>query len=496
MALEKRGMPERNERDKDRLGRFIPAGFSTAKAHGPEDSPAPTPMRQTLEFRLGQQLAMTPRMRQAIRLLRLSTLELRSELGQILESNYMLETDDEPARAERGAEIIGGRGASDPDSLPEPEESLRDRLHWQLATARFTERDRLIGAVIIDSIDERGYLEISMAELLAALEHLGLRAEPGEVEAVLARVQRFDPPGVAARSLSECLVRQLEETAPDTPHRDLAMRIARHHLEAIARRDYAGLAHRLEAARAELEAAHALLRSLNPRPGAGYAGTPTEYVTPDLGVFRVSGVWRVELNADAVPRLRINPVYAELARRSGRGREAETLRQHLTEARWLVRSLANRAETLLRVARAIVRRQEAFLEHGAEAMRPLALRDIASELDLHESTVSRVTSHKYAQTPRGVFDLKYFFSNRVASAQGNGGASATAVRARLRRIIDGEEPGQPRSDQRLASDLERAGFRVARRTVAKYRESMGIPPSNERRRAGAGAGTARLNVSA
>ena len=450
-------------------------------------------MKQTLEFRLGQQLAMTPRMRQAIRLLQLSTLELRGELEQLLESNYMLEPDDEPPRAEWGGEIVRGREARDADSLPEPEESLRDRLYWQLNAARFTDEDHLVGTVIIDSIDESGYLECSMDELLAALEHLGLCAEPEEVEAVLKRVQRFEPPGVAARSLSECLLRQLEETAADTPHRKLAMRVARHHLEALARHDHAELARRLETTRGELEAAHALLRTLNPRPGAGYAGTPTEYVTPDLRVFRVAGAWRVELNADAVPRLRINPVYAELARQDGRGTETVSLRQHLTEARWLIRSLANRAETLLRVARAIVRQQEAFLEHGEEGMRPLVLRDIASELDLHESTVSRVTSRKYVQTPRGVLELKYFFSNRVANAEG-GGASATAIRARLRKIIEGEEPGRPWSDQRLASDLERAGFRVARRTVAKYRESMGIPPSNERRRARAGA--VNLNVSA
>ena len=308
-------------------------------------------MKQALGFRLGQQLAMTPRMRQAIRLLQLSTLELRGELGQLVESNYMLETDDETPRAEWGGEVVRGREARDTDSLPEPEESLRERLYWQLNAARFTDEDHLIGTVIIDSIDESGYLEGSMDELLAALEHLGLCAEPEEVEAVLQRVQRFEPPGVAARSLSECLLRQLEETAADTPHRNLAMRVARHHLEALARHDHAGLARRLETTRGEVEAAHALLRTLKPRPGAGYAGTPTEYVTPDLGVFRVSGAWRVELNADAVPRLRINPVYAELARRSDRGTEAASLRQHLTEARWLIRSLANRAETLLRVAR-------------------------------------------------------------------------------------------------------------------------------------------------
>ena len=452
-------------------------------------------MKQTLGFRLGQQLAMTPRMRQGIRLLQLSTLELRGELTRLLESNYMLEADDDTPRAGWGGELARGREARDPDSLPEPEESLRDRLYWQLNAARFTDADHLIGTVIIDSIDESGYLECSMDELLAALEHPGLCVEPEEVEAVLKQVQRFEPPGVGARSLSECLLLQLEETAAETPHRNLAMRIARSHLEALARHDHAGLARRLETTRGEVEAAHALLRSLNPRPGAGYAGPPTEYLTPDLRVFRVEGAWRVELNADAVPRLRINPVYAELAHRSGRGTEAgtESLRQHLTEARWLIRSLANRAETLLRVVRVIVRRQEAFLEHGEERMRALVLRDIASELDLHESTVSRVTSRKYVQTPRGVFELKYFFSNRIPNAEGDG-VSATAIRARLRKIIEGEEPGRPWSDQRLASDLERAGFRVARRTVAKYRESMGIPPSNERRRAGAGA--VNLNVSA
>ena len=270
------------------------------------------------------------------------------------------------------------------------------------------------------------------------------------------------------------------------------MRIARHHLEALARHDLTGLVRRLGTTREELEGALALLRTLKPRPGAGYPGSPTEYVTPDLRVFRVAGSWRVELNPGAVPRLRINSVYAELVRHRDLGSENLSLRQHLSEARWFIKCLANRADTLLRVARAIVRRQSKFLEHGEEGMQPLVLRDIASELDLHESTVSRVTSRKYVQTPRGVFELKYFFSNQVATSNG-GAASATAIRARLRKIIEEEEPGRrPWSDRRLASDLEQAGFRVARRTVAKYRESMGIPPSNERRRTGA----VNLNVSA
>ena len=448
-------------------------------------------MKQTLELRLGPQLAVTPQMRQAIRLLQLSTHELRAELHQLVESNYMLEMDEEPPREEweGGAERpLDGR---DTDSLPEPEETLRDRLFWQLNAARFSDEDHLIGAVIIDSIDERGYLECSMDDLLDALEHLGLDVRPEDVEAVLDRVQRFEPPGVAARSLSECLLRQLEESAAGAPHRDLAMRIARLHLEALARHDLTGLVRRLDTTREELEGALALLRTLEPRPGAGYPGAPTEYVTPDLRVLRVAGGWRVELNPDAAPRLRINSVYAELVRHRDQGPENLSLRRHLSEARWLIKCVANRAETLLRVARAVVRRQSKFLEHGEEGMQPLVRREIASELDLHESTVSRVTSRKYVQTPRGVFELKYFFSNQVATANG-GSASATAVRARLRKIIEEEEPARPWSDQRLASDLERAGFRVARRTVAKYRESMGIPPSNERRRNGA----VNLNVSA
>ena len=448
-------------------------------------------MKQTLELRLGPQLAVTPQMRQAIRLLQLSTHELRAELHQLVESNYMLEMDEEPPREEweGGAERpLDGR---DTDSLPEPEETLRDRLFWQLNAARFSDEDHLIGAVIIDSIDERGYLECSMDDLLDALEHLGLDVRPEDVEAVLDRVQRFEPPGVAARSLSECLLRQLEESAAGAPHRDLAMRIARLHLEALARHDLTGLVRRLDTTREELEGALALLRTLEPRPGAGYPGAPTEYVTPDLRVLRVAGGWRVELNPDAAPRLRINSVYAELVRHRDQGPENLSLRQHLSEARWLIKCVANRAETLLRVARAVVRRQSKFLEHGEEGMQPLVRREIASELDLHESTVSRVTSRKYVQTPRGVFELKYFFSNQVATANG-GSASATAVRARLRKIIEEEEPARPWSDQRLASDLERAGFRVARRTVAKYRESMGIPPSNERRRNGA----INFNVSA
>ena len=441
-------------------------------------------MKQTLTPRLGQNLAMTPQMHQAIRLLQLSSVELRDEVRELAETNYMLELEDDHPGAEWDTVPSAEREGRFPDSLPGREESLRDRLFRQLDDARLSGEDHLIGTVVIDSVGERGYLEGSVEDLVDTLGHLGHRVEPGKVEAVLRRIQHFDPPGVAARSLAECLLRQLEEFAVDTPHRELAMTLAGSHLEAIARRDLAGLTRRLRSTREDLDGALALLRRLNPRPGAEHAGPPTVYVTPDLRVFRVRRRWKVELNPGATPELRINPLYAGLVRRNDRGAENLSLKRHLSEARTIIRSLGNRAETMLRVARTILGHQSEFLEHGDEAMRPLVLRDIAAELGLHESTVSRVTSRKYLQTPRGVFELKHFFSNRLPTADG-GAASATAIRAHLRKIIAGEEPGRPWSDERLASGLSHAGFRVARRTVAKYRESMGIPPSNERRRVGA-----------
>lgn len=426
---------------------------------------------------------MTPRMRQAIRLLQLSSIELRGELQRLLESNYMLEADDDPAFEEwtrdYGGELRGG-----PEALPPRGESLRERLFGQLDDARFSEADRFIGAVVIDSLDDRGYLDGSVDELIGLLERLGHRARPEEVESVLRSVQRFDPPGVAARGLSECLLRQLEELPAGTPHREMAARIARGGLEMLSGRNgAAGLRRRLRAAHEDFEGALSLLRTLNPRPGASFTDAPAEYVTPDLHVFRDRGGWRVELNPGVLPRLRINPLYAGFVGRGGGRAENLSLRQHLSEAKWLVRSLGSRAETLLRVARAIVRRQSGFLDRGEEGMRPLALRDVAAELDLHESTVSRVASRKYIETPRGVFELKYFFSGRIPTVAG-AAASVAAIRAHLRKIIEMEEPGRPFSDRRLASDLETAGFRVARRTVAKYRGSMGIPPANERRRTG------------
>ncbi len=465
-------------------------------------------MKQTLQLRLGQQLAMTPQMRQALRLLQLSSLELEGEVQALLDSNYMLEREDEephdtwPQEYVRARESAsggdgdgGGRDDASRDGLPAADagETLRDRLLWQLHDACFSGEEYLVGTAIVDAIGEDGYLEASVDDIAAALGGLGYRAAPEEVESVLLRVQRFDPPGCGARDLGECLSRQLEEMPDSTPHRELTLRIAgaRGHLEAVARRDSAALRRALGATDEELDGALALLRSLHPRPGAGAAGAPTEYVRPDLLVSRSPRGWRVELNAGAIPRLRVNALYAELVRQSGAGGgagsegEGPSPRQQLAEAKWLVRSLSNRGETLLRVGRAVVRRQAAFLERGEAAMAPLALRDIASELDLHESTVSRVAARKYVQTPRGVFELRRLFSNRIATTDG-GAASAAAVRARLRGLIEREEPGRPRSDRRLAADLESSGFRVARRTVAKYREAMGIPPSPVRRRAGAG----------
>lgn len=293
-------------------------------------------MKQTLEFRLGQHLVMTPQMRQAIRLLQLSSIELRAELREIAESNFMLELEDEQPRDEWGAGPAPEHGGRATEDLPEPEESLRDRLFWQLDNARLSKREHLDG---------------SMDDLIETLEDLGLGVEPEEVEAVLQRVQRFEPTGVGARTLAECLRRQLEELATDTPYRELALVVARSHLEAVAWYDLARLRRELGTSREELDGALALLRQLNPRPGAGYAGAPTEYITPDLRVFREGRKWKVELNPGTIPRVRINPLYAGFVRRGDRGGENQSLKQHLAEARSLLKSLGNRAETMLRVAK-------------------------------------------------------------------------------------------------------------------------------------------------
>ena len=485
-------------------------------------------MKTGLQFRLNQQLTLTPQLQQAIRLLQLSQLELEAELRQIAESNPLLEFSEDsaespesedsyeaaPAPAPATASTSNDDGSStddaeapdwsdghgdepidfsssgtsrgnsgDEDSF-EPQnaapETLREHLMWQLNLAQMTARQRTIAAVLIDAVNADGYLSEGPEAVLAALP-ADLKASLQEVESVRRLVQRFDPTGVASLDLRDCLRVQLEQFAPNTPNLELALRIVDGELELLARNDIPKLAKRLRADADEVASAAVLIRSLDPRPGAAMDPTPVEYVAPDVYARKDNGRWRVSLNPDCQPRLGLNQHYCNLIARA-RGDDASWMRGQLQEARWLIKSLESRAETLLKVAEAIVRRQSAFLDYGPEAMHPLVLREVAEEVGMHESTISRVTTRKYIHTPRGTFELKHFFSSGVSTEDG-GSASATAIQAMLRKLIDAEDARKPLSDQAIAEELRRKGIQVARRTVAKYREAMRIPSSSERQRA-------------
>lgn len=484
-------------------------------------------MRQSLQLRLGQQLTMTPQLQQAIRLLQLSSLDLQVEVQAILDSNLMLERADEPqdlpvqpetlaaqAAAESSSETeIGAAGDTLPDELPvdsawediyEPYdgatrysrgeeedwdpyeryagagESLRDYLYWQMRLTPFDDRELAIATAIIDAIGDSGYLTLSLEEICQ-----GLRDEfpvtPAEAESVLNRVQHFDPQGVGARGPAECLLLQLEALPADTPWLAEARCLVEQHLELLADHDFGGLMRRLKVSREALQGIVNLIQSLDPHPGARLSNVAPQYVVPDVLVYRQRDAWRVELNHESTPKLRINARYAALARRNGHDGDAAYLKNHLQEARWFLKSLQNRNETLLKVATCIVERQREFLEHGDEHMKPLILRDIAETLGMHESTISRVTTQKYMYTPRGIYELKYFFSSHVGTSDG-GECSSTAIRAMIRKLILAENPGKPLSDSRIAQLLGAEGIQVARRTVAKYREAMTIPSSSDRKR--------------
>jgi RNA polymerase sigma-54 factor len=485
-------------------------------------------LKPSLQLRIGQQLTMTPQLQQAIRLLQLPILELNAQLQQMLDSNVMLEME-EPA--ERDLDLPGGAESADftpetaerkeedsaefdydpdesgvladevPDSalwndVPAPSradpwggddrqseiadqtgESLRDHLLWQLEMEHFTPREAIIGEAIIDYVNDDGYLTETMESIAAVLP-----AEAGyttaEVEQTLAKIQALDPAGVGARDLSECIRIQLRQLDADTPGRDLALAVAESHLDLVAEQELAMLRRKLGVSDAELEAALALVRSCHPRPGAAIQKAAAEYVVPDVFVRKHDGKWLVEVNRALAPRLRVNQAYAQMLRGNG---EHSVLRTQLQEARWLVRSLEIRNDTLLKVANCIVRRQTEFFEHGEECMKPMILKDVAEAVEMHESTISRVTSGKYMHTPRGVFELRYFFSSQVTGDDGKE-QSSTAIRAKIRKLIGQENPLQPLSDSRIAELLQTEGTNVARRTVAKYREAMKIAPSSERKR--------------
>ncbi|HVV96445.1 MAG TPA: RNA polymerase factor sigma-54 [Rhodanobacteraceae bacterium] len=475
-------------------------------------------MKPALQIRLNQQLALTPQLQQAIRLLQLSSMELELELNAAIESNPLLELEAERGEDGEGEiEPIDGaeapaenaesssESASESDDGPldlelersdhrgtpldedglEPQdaevEDLRDHLLWQLNLTPMSSRDRAIAAALIEAIDDDGYLAESNEAIQASLAAL-YAVTADEIEAVRHRLQRFDPVGVASRSLKDCLAVQLDTLDPSTQGLALAKTLVDEHLEALARQDKARLCQRVHASEADFETALALIRSLAPKPGIGYSNATAEYVAPDAYARKVSGRWQVALAPGCQPRLGINEHYASLIAKARR-EDASYLRGQLQEARWLIKSLKTRAETMLKVATSIVRAQEAFLEFGAEAMRPLVLKDVAEEIGMHESTVSRVTTRKFLHTPRGTFEFKYFFSSGVSTVDG-GAASATAIQAMIKKLIGDEQPARPMSDQALAAELNKRGISVARRTVAKYREAMNIPSSNDRSRLG------------
>jgi RNA polymerase sigma-54 factor len=481
-------------------------------------------MKQTIQLRLGQQLTMTPQLQQAIKLLQLSTLDLQREIQDALESNLMLESADEAEAEASSGEVEERRRTSEasvdtevrpeqtsmPDDLPldsswgdtydsyspsshggdsngdyDPfaqqsrPQTLHDHLDWQLNLARLSARDRVIADALIDSIDVNGYLRLDLEDLPEALGDEQLELD--EIEAVLHRIQSFDPVGVGARSLQECLLLQLRQLPAGQPYRDEAICICADHFTALSRNDLDELRRHSKMSPESLKEALALIRSMNPRPGSLVADMRPEYVIPDVIVRKHNGEWHIELNPETTPRLRVNPGYAKLIRRADDAPDNTCLKTHLQEARWFIKSLASRNDTVLRVATKIVELQQGFLEYGEEAMKPLVLRDVADSLELHESTVSRVTTQKYMHTPRGTFEFKYFFSSHVNTASG-GECSSTAIRAFIRKLVAAEIPNKPLSDNKIAGILTDQGINVARRTVAKYREAMGIPPSNERKR--------------
>src|SRR3954470_12659304 len=489
-------------------------------------------LKPSLQLKLGQQLTMTPQLQQAIRLLQLPALELQAHIRELLETNVMLEPTEEaegtgtfeatdsdtplaadhdhdldrireqPEAPERGQEestvevVDEGWGEQSVGSSETPwnnddderqqefadaaGQSLQDHLSWQLDLAKLEPREFAIARAIVDAISDDGYLTESLDEIANTLRP-EIECDSTEVESVLVGcVQALDPPGVGARSVGECIELQLRQLDPATPGFNTAIEIARHHLELVAERELSLLRRELRATEEEIASALALVRSCHPRPGATVSTGCAEYVVPDVFVRRTDHGWSVEINSATLPRVRLNNSYASLI---GRNASHATMRAQLQEARWLLKSLEIRNETLIKVARSIVERQQAFLEHGDEHMRPMILKDIAEAVGMHESTISRVTSGKYMHTPRGVFELRYFFSSQVEGADGSG-TSSTAIRAKIKKLVKEEDAETPLSDGRIAELLSGEGIPVARRTVAKYREAMGIAPSNERRRAG------------
>lgn len=493
-------------------------------------------MKPSLQLRLGQQLTMTPQLQQAIKLLQLSTIELQQEIQEALEANPLLEAEDDYNFAESAVqndmnsqdrEPQGETDSYSQDELYEPEipdssesmteqnikedlpldsnwddlvsaapvantyngeedmvfqgettETLQDYLRWQMQLTPFSETDRAIAEIIIEAIDESGLLTISCDEILESLAIPEIEAD--EVEAVIKRIQLFDPVGVGARTIQECLLVQLKQFDPKTPYLSETCEIIREYADYLANRDFRSLMRVTKLKEEELREVMRLIHSLNPRPGADVIREEQQYTIPDVSVKKIKGRWVVELNPDAFPKIRINEQYAAMSRQVRNSSDSQFIRSHLQEAKWFLKSLESRNETLLKVANCIVQQQQAFFEHGEEAMKPMVLNDVAEMVGMHESTISRVTTQKFMHTPKGIFELKYFFSSHVSTESG-GECSSTAIRAFIKKLVAAENPAKPLSDSRMAEILSEQGINVARRTIAKYRESLYIPPSNQRK---------------
>ncbi|CAH0527200.1 RNA polymerase factor sigma-54 [Vibrio hippocampi] len=488
-------------------------------------------MKPSLQLKLGQQLAMTPQLQQAIRLLQLSTLDLQQEIQEALDSNPLLDveesTDDVPANEEKNssegkeeaevsADILsepdlkdsseqiekseisnelemdttwddvysantGNTGIALDDDMPiyqgETTQSLQDYLVWQLGLTPFSEIDRAIALAIIDAVDNYGYLTLSCEEILDSLDIEDVELD--EVVAVKKRVQQFDPLGVASVNLQDCLLLQLATYPEDTPWLTEAKLVLTNHIDQLGNRDYKLVIKETKLKEAELREVLKLIQQLDPRPGSKITPDETEYVVPDVSVFKDHGKWVVQINPDSAPKLKVNQQYAQLG--TGNSPDSQYIRSNLQEAKWLIKSLESRNETLLKVAKCIVEHQHDFFEHGEEAMKPMVLNDVALAVEMHESTISRVTTQKYMHTPRGIFELKYFFSSHVSTDNG-GECSSTAIRALIKKLVAAENPAKPLSDSKIATQLADQGIQVARRTIAKYRESLGIAPSSQRKR--------------
>ena len=474
-------------------------------------------MKQGLQLRLSQQLAMTPQLQQAIRLLQLSTLELQQELQQALESNPLLEQIDTheeiDTRETQDSETLDTADALEqkemPEELPldaswdtiytagtpsgtsgdyiddelpvyqgETTQTLQDYLMWQVELTPFSDTDRAIATSIVDAVDDTGYLTVPLEDILESMGDEEIDID--EVEAVLKRIQRFDPVGVAAKDLRDCLLIQLSQFDKTTPWLEEARLIISDHLDLLANHDFRTLMRVTRLKEDVLKEAVNLIQSLDPRPGQSIQTGEPEYVIPDGLVRKHNGHWTVELNSDSIPRLQINQHYASMCNNARNDGDSQFIRSNLQDAKWLIKSLESRNDTLLRVSRCIVEQQQAFFEQGEEYMKPMVLADIAQAVEMHESTISRVTTQKYLHSPRGIFELKYFFSSHV-NTEGGGEASSTAIRALVKKLIAAENPAKPLSDSKLTSLLSEQGIMVARRTVAKYRESLSIPPSNQRK---------------